>query len=380
MKKLKKYSVWVVAFIYAVAVITVYKTFDNLSSIKDAIVTVLSAFKPFIAAFIIAYVLNLPAVKIKGVLDKTKSEKLGFVRKHSHGISIAIIYVAAIGLLAWALSSLLPKMYQSVVNLLADMPAYIKNITTMVAGSEVFDDAMIGSIMQSAMDAVNKFAGSINVSELGKYAAGVVNATSGVLSAFVAIIASAYMLLDKENIKSATVKLFSVFMKNESKLQMLSHAREVNDIFTNYIYARLICCVVMAIACTVVLSILRIEYALILGLFIGAMDMIPYFGSIIATVVAILVAFIANGPVMGVTTGVALLIMQQIDGNILGPKVMGDSLEIRPLWIIIAVTVGGSLFGFIGMLISVPVVAVLRILFQELLNMYEEQKEKNDAE
>ena len=285
----------------------------------------------------------------------------------------------AIGLLAWALYSLLPKMYLSIVSLVSDIPNYIKDITAMISGSEVFDDAMLGGIMKSVMDAINKFAGSINVSELGKYAAGVVNVTSGVFSGFVAIIASAYMLLDKENIKSATVKLFSVFMKNESKLQLLSHARDVNDIFTNYIYARLTCCIIMAIACTIILSLLGIEYALILGLFIGAMDMIPYFGSIIATAVAILVAFIANGPVMGVTTGIILLIMQQIDGNILGPKVMGDSLEIRPLWIIIAVTVGGSLFGFIGMLISVPVVAVFRILFQELLKMYEEQKEKNDA-
>ena len=72
--------------------------------------------------------------------------------------------------------------------------------------------------------------------------------------------------------------------------------------------------------------------------------------------------------------------MQQIDGNILGPKVMGDSLEIRPLWIIIAVTVGGSLFGFVGMLLSVPVVAVLRIVFQELTNIYEEKVNNSKSE
>ena len=86
-----------------------------------------------------------------------------------------------------------------------------------------------------------------------------------------------------------------------------------------------------------------------------------------------------GGPVTGFTSAIILIILQQIDGNILGPKVMGESLEIRPLWIIIAVTVGGSLFGFIGMLISVPVVAVLRILFLELVKMYEEQKVKNDG-
>lgn len=380
MKKLREYSVWVVAFVFAVAVITVYKTFDNFGSIKDTIATVLSAFKPFFIAFVIAYVLNLPAVRIKNLIDNIKSEKFEFFKKHSHGISIAVVYVITLGLLFWGLYYLLPKMYTSFVNFLGALPGYVNNIVAMISQNDNFDDSVFKETVASLLDYVNKYVGGIDISQFGKYAAGVVNITSGVFSVVVAFIASAYMLLDKENIKRTTVKLFSVFMKNENKLQVLSHAREVNDIFTNYIYARLICCAIMAVASTVVLSVLRVEYALILGLFIGAMDMIPYFGSIIATVVAILVAFITNGAATGVTTGIILLIMQQIDGNILGPKVMGDSLEIRPLWIIVAVTVGGSLFGFIGMLISVPVVAVLRILLQELLKMYEEQKEKKDGQ
>lgn len=378
MKKLKEYSVWVVAFIFAVAVITVYKTFDNFGAIWDVVKIIISAFEPFFWAFVIAYILNLPAMRIKRFLDGINSGKVGFLGKHSHGISIAIVYIVATGVVFWGLYYLLPKMYASIVNLLSALPGYINAVVEWIYQNESIDNVAVENAINGMVDGINRYIGSLDLSQFSKYAEGVVNVTSGVFSVVVAIIASVYMLLDKDNIKSSFVKVSTLFMKDESKLEFLSHTRDVNEIFTNYIYARLICCVIMAIATTIVLSLLKIEYALILGLFIGAMDMIPYFGSIIATVVAIFVAFITNGPTTGITTGIILLIMQQIDGNILGPKVMGNSLEIKPLWVIVAVTVGGSLFGFVGMLISVPVVAVLRILFLELLKMYEEQKEKKN--
>ena len=91
------------------------------------------------------------------------------------------------------------------------------------------------------------------------------------------------------------------------------------------------CSVIMAVVCSIVLMIMNVKYALILGLFIGAMDMIPYFGSIISFVISLIVTFITGGVWKGVWTGVVLLVLQQIDGNLLGPKIMGNSLEIRPL-------------------------------------------------
>lgn len=127
----------------------------------------------------------------------------------------------------------------------------------------------------------------------------------------------------------------------------------------------------MAIACSVVLMIFNVKYALILGIFIGAMDMIPYFGSIISCIIAIIVTCITGGMWKGVWVGVVLIILQQIDGNLLGPKIMGDSLEIRPLWIIFAVSVGGTLFGFLGMLFSVPVVAIIRAIASDFIDARE---------
>lgn len=130
----------------------------------------------------------------------------------------------------------------------------------------------------------------------------------------------------------------------------------------------------MAFVCTVTLSVMKVRYAVILGLFIGAMDMIPYFGSIISVVIAEIVILITGGVWKTVWTTLVLLILQQLDGNLLAPKIMGISLDMRPLEIIVVVTVGGSLFGFLGMLISVPVAAVIRTIIIDFVTEYEEKK------
>ena len=131
--------------------------------------------------------------------------------------------------------------------------------------------------------------------------------------------------------------------------------------------------------CTLTLSLMKVRYAVILGLFIGAMDMIPYFGSIISVVIAEIVIFITGGIWKTVWTAIVLLILQQLDGNLLAPKIMGISLDMRPLEIIVAVTVGGSLFGFLGMLISVPVAAVIRTIIIDFVSEYEEKKKVREG-
>ena len=139
------------------------------------------------------------------------------------------------------------------------------------------------------------------------------------------------------------------------------------------------CSVIMAVVCSIVLMIMKVKYALILGLFIGAMDMIPYFGSIISFVISLIVTFITGGVWKGVWTGVVLLVLQQIDGNLLGPKIGGESLE-TTLWIIFAVTVGGALFGFMGMLFSVPVLAIIRAIMSDYFTAREMKKMSEESE
>ena len=176
------------------------------------------------------------------------------------------------------------------------------------------------------------------------------------------------MLLDKERILKAIQNLADRFNSHGKAGAFIRHWSNINEVFTQYIYARLTTCIIMAVACSLILIIMGEKYALLLGIFIGFMDIIPYFGSIISWIVGLVIMTISGGLSHGIWCSVMMLIMQQIDGNIISPKLTGERLEIRPLAIIIAVSVGGSLFGFVGMLISVPVVAILRAIISELLD------------
>ena len=224
------------------------------------------------------------------------------------------------------------------------------------------------------MSLINKF----DAIQLGKYIDGVFSMTSGLLNAFIAIISSVYMLLDKKTILNGVKRIINVLFKRETADSITWHTGRINDIFTKFIYCRLICSVISGIVSGIVLTLLGVKYAVILALITVALDMIPYFGSIISFFISIIVAWVTGGVWQMIWAAVALLIIQQLDGNILSPKIMGDSLELRPLWVIVAVSVGGTLFGFIGMLVSVPVVAVIRTVVNDYLEEFAEKKKQRN--
>lgn len=376
MKRFEKYYKWLAAFIFCVAVIAVYKTFDNLSNVLSGIGTVLSAFSPFVAGFVIAYLLNIPAKRIEKLFQRAKKQG---IKKRAWGISILIVYLLSIAIVALVLGALLPALYRNILDLYNNLPSYASVIEKWLNDFEIVKRfEVFGENGVDLPDIVNNIFKSIDMTQFSKYAQGVFSMTSGVLNSFIAIIASVYMLLSKEKLTNGFLRLLKAIFKQETVTSMVVHARRINDVFTNYLYSRLICSAVMAVVCGAVLSIMKVKYAVILGLFIGAMDMIPYFGSIIACVITALVTLITGDFWKMVWTSVVLLVLQQIDGNVLGPKIMGESLEISPLLIVLAVSVGGTLFGFLGMLLSVPVVAIVRTIAMEYLEEYEAKKRKSE--
>ena len=197
---------------------------------------------------------------------------------------------------------------------------------------------------------------------------GIWSLASGFMNIFIAIIASIYMLIDKDRILESINNLVGKFDSNHKNNTFIKHCSNINKIFTQYIYARLMLCVIIGCASTLLLLLMGEKYALLLGIFIGFMDLIPYFGSIISWVVGLVIMLISGGFSHAIWCSLMVLVLQQIDGNVIAPKLTSDRLEVRPLAVIIAVSVGGSLFGFVGMLISVPVVAILKAILSEILD------------
>lgn len=384
MKFFQKYSKWIAALIFACVVILIYKTFDNITQILSGFRTVISAMWPFVIAFVIAYILNMPAVKIGKLIQKSKRP---FLKKHSYGIGVGISFATAIVIIVILIAAILPAIYENIIEIYNNIPQYIRAVENFVNDLRILRAMKITDggeldIYSTLYGMVQK----IDITQFGKYAAGVANITSGIVRGFIALIASVYMLLDKDRIKESFKGLLRIIWHGDTADGIMHHVKSVNTIFVSYIYSRAICCIVVGVVSGIVLTVLGVKYSLLLAILICLLDMIPYFGSIISCVIAVTVSLITGGFWQAVWVSAALLVIQQLDGNVLAPKVMSESLEIRPLWIVFAVSVGGSLFGFWGMLISVPVVAAIKAIVSEYWDSREgfryikEKKEKNEGE
>ena len=272
--------------------------------------------------------------------------------------------------------ALIPAIYKNALDLYNNAPYYIEKMISILEQWQQRLNLKIFSADSKITfeKALEDFIKSINLTEFSKYAQGVINLTSGVINAFISIIVSVYMLIDKELIKKRLKTVFSILSSEEKTRKLGSYFARVNDIFSKYIYCRVIDGLIIAVIATLILTILKVKYALILGILIGLCNLIPYFGSIIGTVITMVITLVTNGIFTTLWAGVLLIVLEQIDGNYIGPKIMGEVLEIRPLWVIFAVTVGGGLFGVIGMLFSVPILVIIKMVSEDYIKTKQTQK------
>ncbi len=140
-----------------------------------------------------------------------------------------------------------------------------------------------------------------------------------------------------------------------------------NQIFFKFISSQLLDAIIVGVLVTIAMSIMGVKYAVLLGFMIGLFNIIPYFGAIIAVAISVLITIITGGLSQAILMTIVVVILQQIDANIINPKIIGNSLEISPLLIIFAVTVGGAYFGVLGMFLAVPIVAILKIVINDYI-------------
>ena len=370
MKKYEKYKNWLLTFVFIVAILAVYKTFDNFSRVKEFLKTVSSSLMPFIVGFSIAYILNIPC---RAIDNACKKSKLRVINKGSKVISITSVYLLLILIVYVCIRAVAPAVYKNIAELYYNIPGYIKELVNAIQNFQVEHNMTLFNFdIEGIMATVESLLGKFNLAELSKYAQGVVDVTANVIKIFVGIIVSVYMLIEKETIKASTKRVMRVFLKEEKSQKVISSVNAVNNIFAKYLYSLILVAFIMMVMTTSALSLLKVKYAVFLGIMMGLFNLIPYFGAIIGVIITIVTPLLTGGTMQAFWVAVVLLIIQQIDGNFIGPKVMGDVLDTSPLLIIFAVTLGGGLFGILGMIISVPFFIALKMA----LNQYVAAKEK----
>lgn len=378
-KKNNLWGKWVYWFIFALAVIMVFKTVDSLSSIKNFISSLLKTLTPFTFGILIAGLLYVPANKTERLIKKTNNS---FLNKVARPISIIITYALTIFLIVMASKIIIPTVVESVTDLVNNnLQGYyndaIKQIND-IPDNDFFDK---DELKNSAGNIKNYMREHLTVEYLISYIKGVINIATGIFDFFVAIIMSIYILMERESILKFAKKALRAIVKNDEKYNLISKYVGVSgDVFFKFLGGQILDAIVVGVITAIAMTIMKVKYAGLLGFVIGLFNLIPYFGAIVAVGIAILITVFTGGLVQAIWMAVVVVILQQIDANIINPRIIGSSLEISPILVIFAVTIGGAYFGILGMFLGVPVAAVLKIILVDLVEYenkrYEEDKNK----
>lgn len=357
---------WLYWFLLGVAIIVVYKALDNFGDVIETIKKFYDIITPFFAGIFISYLLYMPCRKIESIFVKSK---LKFVSKKARSLSILTVYLIVIILLMILINFILPVVFESVIDLINNIQNYyeiaINNYNNLPNDNILKSDA-VNDVIQNIqnLDIKQYF----QLEKLLAYVISAIDAITGVFSLFVAIIVSVYMLAERAQILNSLKRLAEAVFKEKTYKNIGKYFNNSNEIFFKFIASQFLDAIIVGILATIAMSIMGIKYAPLLGFLIGLSNMIPCIGAIVATVIAAIITLITGGLSQAVWMLIVVIILQQMDAHIINPKIIGQSLKISPLLVIFAITVGGSYFGILGMFLSVPAIAVVRILIEDYID------------
>lgn len=365
-EKKRKLTKWLYWFLFAVAVIFVYKTLDNFSAIGAWLKGLLEVLMPFIIGILIAYILYIPSKKVEGFYRKFKRPR--FISKKARPLAVFTVYLIALILIIIAFRFLIPAVANAVVDFVNNFQGYYS--TMMKAIEELPEDSVFKS--EEVLNIVNEvknidFKQFINLEKIAEYAKGAIDVASKVFDFFVALVVSVYVLLQRRDILNFFKDLSRAMFKESTYKSLGRYFDRTNEIFFNFIAGQVLDGFVVGIITSIAMSIMGVKYAVPLGFMIGLFNLIPYFGAIIAVVIAALITFLTGGLTQAILMVVVVTILQQLDANIINPKIIGNSLEISPLLVIFAVTVGGAYMGVWGMFLAVPIIAVIKLFITDYI-------------
>ncbi len=207
----------------------------------------------------------------------------------------------------------------------------------------------------------------VNVNNVSDYIKGVVGVASTIFSTFVSIIVSVYILLERKEILNFIRRLITAIFKKETADAIDNYFMKANDIFFKFISSQVIDGIIVGIITSIAMWILGIKYWVLLGFMIGLFNIIPYFGAIIAITIATIITVFTGGFTKAIWMLVVVIILQQLDANIINPKIIGNALKLSPLLVVFAVTVFGAYYGVLGMFLAVPIMALIKILINDFI-------------
>lgn len=363
-RETKKHIIQIVAF-----AVIFYCAMMHLNIVWSLLCSLLSLFLPFIVGGSIAFIINVPMKQIEKHLFQ-KNQKM---QKMKRIVSYILTLIAVFGILALAMTVIIPELVRTAKTLAGQVPAALstmqewfrensENLPSISAFNEN-SELDITSISSKATDILQSAATGIISSGFSLIS----NVVSGIVSFLIGVVFSVYVLFQKEKLATQTKKILYAILPESKADKVVSVGKLSNQVFSNFLSGQCLEACILGTMFVVAMSIFRMPYAMLIGVIIALTALIPIVGAFIGCVVGMFLIVMVN-PVQAVWFLVLFLVIQQIEGNLIYPRVVGGSIGLPSMWVLVAVSVGGSLFGIMGILVFIPLCSVCYALFRDFIH------------
>ena len=370
----KYFTISIYVFLTTVACAVAIRAIFYFSATRAFFSGLLRAISPFLIALLIAYILT-PFVRVVNKFLKKIFKRLP--DKPRMVMAMLIVYLISIGLVISILVYVLPAVVQNLGDLISKVPAQYRELKTWIKSlQEQFPAVdftsvtdMLDSTQSDVMTSLRDISGRI-IPVLYTASVSVVTWLANFL---IALVVSVYMLYGRKSLLRI-LKIMAYALLPKSKVPVVAEiVCDCNRIFSKFVVSKMIDSLIIGVLCAILMTILRLPYVFLISVFVGVTNMIPYFGPFIGAIPGIVIMLVIS-PVKALIFAVMILCLQQFDGLWLGPKLMGSSTGMKPIWIIFAITIGGKFFGVPGMFLGVPVVAIIAYLAERYMRYRLEKK------
>ena len=356
---------------------------------------VFAVLTPFIVGFIIAYVLNIPYMffmnRTFAFMDKPPEQRVSrsdeFLARLRKPLSLILSFAILFAAIILLLSIIIPQLTSSIQGVVDNFGIYYSSFQSWVfsiAAKLGFKSETMSDVFASINELIAKYTGgditdTSGMIDVGSIASGIANYLfphifdftknlyNVLYNVLLSVVVSVYYLANKEMLMNQIKKITYTVVPQRYLGRVLRTVDLCNNKVGKFLYGKIIDSIIIGLLCFIVLQIFSIEYAVLLSVFVGVTNIIPFFGPIIGAIPGVVLLLMIS-PIQALIFIVIVIVLQQVDGNIIGPKILGDQLGISGFWIMFSVLVGGGLFGFMGLLLSVPIFAVIYLITGEKVN------------
>lgn len=359
MMKNDSFNKYMFPFFFALLLLAAYKLFDNAGYIYQALLYVISVFSPILVAIAVALILYPVCQRAERLFASSKPH---LISSRARTLSVISVYASLLILLVAIFFIIVPALGKSITSFAQAAPSIIDTVT-----QKINRIPFVSIRAEGIYNGLEKLIASSALAHPEVYTSTIIGVSKWLVNIVLSFIMSVYILIDRESLTRWAKFALGLFVSPSKQTKLKKYVLKALFFIGRYFYCSVIDAAIISGLSLLILSALRVRYAPTLSLVLGIFNLVPYFGSVCATAISVIVTMITSGVSKGITVGVSLLILQQLDGNVIHPHIVKETLSLKPFWVLAGVFVGGGFFGIWGIVLSVPFIALGKYILCDII-------------